>query len=133
MKSAASSFHRRRPYLRQSFVQRRNTGAADLPLIHQNAQTIYAVLWAARVAPWEIRSGESFIGAGSGLFKSTDGGKHLAPAHQASHSRRRPQPHRITVAQKASRIGSTPGSRIRRASSGTVRRRRHYFFASTVA
>jgi photosystem II stability/assembly factor-like uncharacterized protein len=51
-----------------------NTGAADLAFDPANSQTIYAVLWAARVAPWEIRSGESFIGAGSGLFKSTDGG-----------------------------------------------------------
>ncbi len=51
-----------------------NTGAADLAFDPTNAQTIYAVLWAARVAPWEIRSGESFIAPGSGLFKSTDGG-----------------------------------------------------------
>jgi photosystem II stability/assembly factor-like uncharacterized protein len=51
-----------------------NTGAADLAFDPVNSQTIYAVLWAARVAPWEIRSGESFIVAGSGLFKSTDGG-----------------------------------------------------------
>src|SRR6266852_3205398 len=51
-----------------------NTGAADLAFDPTNPQTIYAVLWAARVAPWEIRSGESFISAGSGLFKSTDGG-----------------------------------------------------------
>jgi photosystem II stability/assembly factor-like uncharacterized protein len=51
-----------------------NTGAADLAFDPTNPQTIYAVLWAARVAPWEIRSGESFIAAGSGLFKSTDGG-----------------------------------------------------------
>ena len=51
-----------------------NTGAADLVLDPSNARTIYAVLWAARVAPWEIRSGESFITSGSGLFKSTDGG-----------------------------------------------------------
>jgi photosystem II stability/assembly factor-like uncharacterized protein len=51
-----------------------NTGAADLAFDPANSQTIYAVLWAARVAPWEIRSGESFIAAGSGLFKSTDGG-----------------------------------------------------------
>src|SRR5712691_11140550 len=51
-----------------------NTGAADLAFDPTNAQTIYAVLWAARVAPWEIRSGESFISAGSGLFKSMDGG-----------------------------------------------------------
>src|SRR5713226_4885417 len=51
-----------------------NTGAADIVFDPANPQTIYAVLWAARVAPWEIRSGESFISAGSGIFKSTDGG-----------------------------------------------------------
>jgi photosystem II stability/assembly factor-like uncharacterized protein len=51
-----------------------NIGAADLAFDPTNSQTIYAVLWAARVAPWEIRSGESFVAAGSGLFKSTDGG-----------------------------------------------------------
>jgi photosystem II stability/assembly factor-like uncharacterized protein len=56
-----------------------NTGAADLAFDPSNAQTIYAVLWAARVAPWEIRSGESFISAGSGLFKSTDGGNTWRP------------------------------------------------------
>ncbi|HLZ92015.1 MAG TPA: hypothetical protein VKQ28_09890 [Candidatus Acidoferrum sp.] len=51
-----------------------NIGAADLAFDPSNTQTIYAVLWAARVAPWEIRSGESFVAAGSGLYKSTDGG-----------------------------------------------------------
>ncbi len=39
---------------------------------HLNPET--RSLWAARVAPWEIRSGESFGAPGSGLFKSTDGG-----------------------------------------------------------
>jgi len=56
-----------------------NTGAADLAFDPTNAQTIYAVLWAARVAPWEIRSGESFISSGSGLFKSSDGGSTWKP------------------------------------------------------
>jgi len=56
------------------FYKDENTGAADLVFDPSNSQTVYAVLWAARVAPWEIRSGESFIAAGSGLFKSTDGG-----------------------------------------------------------
>jgi photosystem II stability/assembly factor-like uncharacterized protein len=51
-----------------------NIGAADLAFDPGKAQTIYAVLWAARVAPWEIRSGESFVAPGSGLYKSTDGG-----------------------------------------------------------
>jgi len=56
-----------------------NTGAADLAFDPTNAQTIYAVLWAARVAPWEVRSGESFVTAGSGLYKSTDGGNTWSP------------------------------------------------------
>ncbi|HEX8881236.1 MAG TPA: hypothetical protein VF749_14450 [Candidatus Acidoferrum sp.] len=56
-----------------------NTGAADLASDPSNPQTIYATLWAARVAPWEIRSGASFITAGSGVFKSTDGGTNWSP------------------------------------------------------
>jgi photosystem II stability/assembly factor-like uncharacterized protein len=51
-----------------------NTGAADIVFEPGNPQNVYAVLWAARVAPWELRSGESFGAPGSGLFKSTDGG-----------------------------------------------------------
>jgi len=51
-----------------------NIGAADLVFDPTNSQIVYAVLWAARVAPWEVRSGESFIAPGSGLYKSTDGG-----------------------------------------------------------
>src|SRR5437899_3466575 len=51
-----------------------NTGAADIVFDPSNARILYANLWAARVAPWEIRSGESFISSGSGLYKSTDGG-----------------------------------------------------------
>jgi photosystem II stability/assembly factor-like uncharacterized protein len=56
-----------------------NIGAADLAFDPSNTQTIYAVLWAARVAPWEIRSGESFVAPGSGLYKSTDGGSNWRP------------------------------------------------------
>ena len=59
-----------------------NTGAADLAFDPSNPQTIYADLWAARVAPWEVRSGESFYVAGSGLFKSTDGGDTWKPLKQ---------------------------------------------------
>jgi photosystem II stability/assembly factor-like uncharacterized protein len=51
-----------------------NTGAAEMVFDPADPQTIYAALWAARVAPWEIRSGESFNAPGSGLYKSTDGG-----------------------------------------------------------
>lgn len=56
-----------------------NTGAADLAFDPQNPQIIYAVLWAARVAPWEVRDGSSFVAAGSGLFKSEDGGDTWKP------------------------------------------------------
>ena len=56
-----------------------NTGAADLAFDPRNPQTIYAVLWAARVAPWEVRSGGSIYIAGSGLYKSTDGGDTWKP------------------------------------------------------
>src|SRR5437867_8969584 len=56
-----------------------NTGAADLAFDPTNSQTIYAALWAARVAPWEVRSGASIYIAGSGLYKSTDGGETWKP------------------------------------------------------
>jgi len=56
-----------------------NTGAADLVMDPANPQILYAALWAARVAPWEIRSGESFVIPGSGLYKSTDGGTTWQP------------------------------------------------------
>jgi photosystem II stability/assembly factor-like uncharacterized protein len=49
-----------------------NTGAIDLAFDPSNAQTLYAVLWAARQGPWEYNN--AYSGATSGLFKSTDGG-----------------------------------------------------------
>src|SRR5881275_1861039 len=56
-----------------------NTGAADLAFDPTNPQTIYAVLWAARVAPWEVRSGGSIYIARSELYKSTNGGDTWKP------------------------------------------------------
>jgi photosystem II stability/assembly factor-like uncharacterized protein len=53
-----------------------NTGGVDVVLDPRNPQTVYAVLWEARQAPWE--NGE-FQGPGSGLFKSTDGGATWRP------------------------------------------------------
>ncbi len=49
-----------------------NTGAVEVAFDPSNPQIVYADLWAARQAPWEI--GNSFNGPGSGLYKSTDGG-----------------------------------------------------------
>jgi photosystem II stability/assembly factor-like uncharacterized protein len=49
-----------------------NTGAVQVEFDPVNPRIVYASLWAARQAPWEI--GNSFNGPGSGVFKSIDGG-----------------------------------------------------------
>jgi photosystem II stability/assembly factor-like uncharacterized protein len=49
-----------------------STGITDLELDPFNPQTIYAAFWEAYREPWKLVSG----GAGSGIFKSTDGGEH---------------------------------------------------------
>jgi len=49
-----------------------NTGAFAVTIDPNDSKTVYATLWAARQAPWEI--GASFEIPGSGLYKSTDGG-----------------------------------------------------------
>lgn len=48
-----------------------DTGAVALAFDPVDSQTVYADLWAARQGPWE---NGAWQGAGSGLFKSTDGG-----------------------------------------------------------
>ena len=53
-----------------------DTGGIDLIFDPTNAQTVYAVLWEARQAPWE---NGVFNGPGSGIFKSTDGGDTWRP------------------------------------------------------
>ncbi|HZI23277.1 MAG TPA: glycosyl hydrolase, partial [Gemmatimonadales bacterium] len=50
-----------------------NTGAVDLALDPANPDTVFAVLWAARQAPWEIGSSWTLSGS-NGLYKSADGG-----------------------------------------------------------
>jgi photosystem II stability/assembly factor-like uncharacterized protein len=49
-----------------------NTGASDIEMDPSNPAVLYAGLWRAREGPWE--DGNSYGGAGGGLFKSTDGG-----------------------------------------------------------
>lgn len=48
-----------------------NTGAIQVELDPNNANTVYADLWEHREGPWE---NGSFSGTNSGLYKSTDGG-----------------------------------------------------------
>src|SRR5215467_7042614 len=56
-----------------------DAGAAELVMDPSDSRVLYAALWAARVAPWEVRSGASIYMAGSGLYKSTDGGSTWKP------------------------------------------------------
>ncbi len=49
-----------------------DVGAFDVVLDPHDPKIVYATLWAARQAPWEI--GASFEIPGSGIFKSSDGG-----------------------------------------------------------
>jgi len=53
-----------------------DTGAADLAFDPSDPETVYAVLWQARLGPWE---NSTFHGPGSGLHKSTDGGSTWRP------------------------------------------------------
>lgn len=70
-----------------------NTGAIQVAFDPSDPQTIFAVLWAARQAPWEV--GDSFNGPGSGLYKSADGGEHWTHLTQGI----------PTIAQGLGRIG----------------------------
>jgi photosystem II stability/assembly factor-like uncharacterized protein len=47
-----------------------STGAIDLAMDPANPNVLYAAFWQAGRTPWKLVSG----GAGSGIFKSTDGG-----------------------------------------------------------
>ena len=50
-----------------------NTGAVDLVFDPSNSRTVFAAMWAARQAPWEI--GDSWtLTANNGIWRSTDGG-----------------------------------------------------------
>jgi photosystem II stability/assembly factor-like uncharacterized protein len=49
-----------------------STGITDLVMDAKDPETLYAAFWQAWRTPWQLVSG----GAGSGIFKSTDGGEH---------------------------------------------------------
>ena len=52
-----------------------NSGASDLSMDMTNPRIMYAAFWDHRRLPWQVQSG----GAGSGLWKSTDGGDNWHP------------------------------------------------------
>ena len=54
-----------------------NTGAIDLAFDPQDSKAIYASLWQTRRPPWNVYPPSN--GAGSGLYKSTDGGSTWQP------------------------------------------------------
>ncbi len=49
-----------------------DTGAIDLVMDAKHPNVLYAAMWQAYRTPWRLESG----GAGSGLYKTTDGGAH---------------------------------------------------------
>src|SRR5262249_384344 len=54
-----------------------DTGACDLAFDPTDSRKVYAVLWSARQGPWEY--GNEYLGGGSGLFVSSDGGSNWRP------------------------------------------------------
>ncbi|HSP15257.1 MAG TPA: hypothetical protein VLV78_10945 [Thermoanaerobaculia bacterium] len=56
-----------------------DTGAIDLAFEPGNPRVIYAALWQTRRTPWSVYPPST--GAGSGLFKSTDGGDTWTELH----------------------------------------------------
>ena len=48
-----------------------STGAADLSMDPSNPRILFAAMWDHQRTPWQVRSG----GAGSGLYRSSDGGE----------------------------------------------------------
>jgi len=57
----------------QVLAKDENTGGMDLACDPVDPNTVYAVLWAARQAPWEIGSSWT-LSTNNGLYKSSDGG-----------------------------------------------------------
>jgi len=69
-RSAGSSHRRRRQDLAAVLFRDRDSGGIDVVFDPRNPNTLFASLWQMRREPWAFSSG----GAGSGLYRSTDGG-----------------------------------------------------------
>jgi photosystem II stability/assembly factor-like uncharacterized protein len=65
-----------------------SSGCSLLAMSRQEPKTIYAAMWDFRRQGWTFRSG----GAGSGMFKSTDGGDHWSDINDSSAKGLPPKP-----------------------------------------
>jgi photosystem II stability/assembly factor-like uncharacterized protein len=54
------------------------TGASELSMDMNNPEVLYAAMWEHIRYPWQVVSG----GVGSGLYKTSDGGKHWKKIHE---------------------------------------------------
>ncbi len=63
----------------QVLTRGENIGARDVDIDPSNPEIVYATFWEDRQGPWE---NAAWNGTGGGIFKSTDGGDHLAAAHE---------------------------------------------------
>lgn len=52
-----------------------NTGSSDLAMDSKNPDILYAAMWEVEIKTWNLRSG----GVGSGIYRTTDGGKTWQP------------------------------------------------------
>lgn len=52
-----------------------NTGSSDLAMDSKNPDILYAAMWEVEIKTWNLRSG----GAGSGIYRTKDGGKSWEP------------------------------------------------------
>ena len=52
-----------------------NTGCSDLAMDPQHPNTLFAAMWQVDIKTWNLKSG----GPGSGIYKTTDGGKTWKP------------------------------------------------------
>lgn len=59
-----------------------NTGSSDLAMDSKNPEILFAAMWEVEIKTWNLRSG----GAGSGIYRTKDGGKTWEPLRKGLES-----------------------------------------------
>jgi photosystem II stability/assembly factor-like uncharacterized protein len=93
-------------------------GGSDVEIDPANPDVVYAALWALRLGPWEDQN--QYVGAGGGIFKSTDGGKTWHPLAkglpegiiQANLTIAPSRPARLFAAVASPHADKSPGSEV---------------------